>query len=257
LLRAHGAEIDIFTAAALGDVRTVRRMLAETPSLVSREGPDGGMPLHFAASASVAKALMDAGADPQQPDRFHKQTPVQWAHNRPDVLAVLLGEDAKQDIHVAAAIGNLRTVKALVRAQPDLVKARIAKPRPIVGAKGDTPLAVAAYYGQDQIVEWLLANGAEATATPSVLPQAVLTGKRTIVASLIEAGADPNAFDAQGHAALHIAAAAGNVAMIRQLLAAKAKVHLKDKEHDSTPLAWAVYHQKARAVEYLRRHGAI
>src|SRR5262245_10318915 len=78
LLIEHGAQMDIFAAAALGRVKVVRKLLRDEPQLVSRRGPDGATPLHFAGSAGVARTLLDAGADPTWRDSFHDQTAMEW-----------------------------------------------------------------------------------------------------------------------------------------------------------------------------------
>ncbi|HET7217888.1 MAG TPA: ankyrin repeat domain-containing protein [Vicinamibacterales bacterium] len=251
LLVKHGATMDIFTAAVLGDVRLVRQMLRQDPGLVASRGPDGATPLHFAGSPAVARALLAAGADPNQRDTFHHSTPAEWTTQRPDIVRVIANAGAGIDIFVACAIGDLRRVKALVRDDPGILEARVGKDRAI-GAEGETPLAIAARHGRGNIVAFLLAHGAHAAATPSILPGAVHRGDRGIVRHLIAAGADPNAFGPHGHAALHIAAVYGKMPMIRLLVAHGARFDLKDRVHDGTPYDWAVYHKHPRAAAYLK-----
>lgn len=73
-----------------------------------------------------------------------------------------------------------------------------------------------------------------------------------MVTQLIRAGADPNAFGPHGHTALHAAAVYGNLAMIRLLLSSGARLDLKDKTFDDTPIGWAAHHKHERAVRFLR-----
>lgn len=73
---------------------------------------------------------------------------------------------------------------------------------------------------------------------------------------LLEAGADPNAFCSHGHAALHVAARAGNLAMIRLLLSCGARLDLEDKQHHSPPLGWAGYFGQKRALALLQARRA-
>jgi ankyrin repeat protein len=251
LLLNHGAKMDIFVAAVLGDAKRVRQMLRTDPALVSSRGPDGATPLHFAGSPAVARALLAAGADPDARDAFHDQTPAVWTSQRPDVVAVIAKAGAGIDIFVACATGDLRRVKAFVRQDPAAIDARVGKHKTI-GAEGETPVAIAARYGRREVVEFLLGRGADAASSPSILPAAVHKGDRTIVKRLIDAGADPNALGADGHGALHIAAVYGKLPMIRLLLARGARLDLKDKEHDGTPYDWAVYHGHARAAAFLK-----
>ncbi|MGH9347570.1 MAG: ankyrin repeat domain-containing protein [Vicinamibacterales bacterium] len=254
----HGARMDIFAAAALGDARAVRRLLGEDPTVVAGRGPDGATALHLAASPDVAKLLLAAGADPGSRDTFHRGTPIQWAVDRPRVAAVLAeATGAVVDIHLACAMGDLRRVRALVARNPEAVNKKIGSKRKPIGIKGETPLGVAARYGQRNAVGFLLQHDAVAATDPSPLPDAVRKGDPIIVKRLLKAGADPNAFCPHGHAALHMAASRGDVAMIRLLLSSGARLDLKDKEHDSTPLGWAAYHEHKQAFDFLKAHGGV
>jgi ankyrin repeat protein len=248
----RGAQMDIFTAAVLGNVSVVRRMLRNDPTLVSSRGPDGATPLHFSGSPAVAKVLLAAGADPEARDRFHKGTPLAWVIDRPRVAAVIAKAGAGIDIPLACAIGDLRQVRALLRKNPNAINAKVTGKRKVVGAEGETPLGIAARHGHRNVVGFLLAHGALAASHPSPLPGAVHRGDRLIVRQLIRAGADPNAFGPHGHAALHAAAVYGNLAMIRLLLSSGARLDLKDKTFDSTPIGWAAHHKHEHAVRILR-----
>jgi ankyrin repeat protein len=255
LLLEHGASVDIFVAAVLGDARTVSRMLKRDRSLVSKRGPDGATPLHFAASAGVARVLLAAGANPSVRDTFHHQTVAEWTIQRPEILALLAKAGADVDIFLAAAAGDLRRVKATVARDPSIVNARVREKGRAIGAVGETPLGVAARFGRADVVEHLLANGAQANTDPSPLPGAIHGRNRAIVKRLLDAGADPNTFGPHGHAALHIAAVYGNLATIRLLMSRGARLDLLDKEHDSTPKGWAQYHKHERAAAILRDAG--
>jgi ankyrin repeat protein len=255
LLIAHGAKLDIFVAAATDDVKTVRRMVRQDPKVVSSRGPDGATPLHFSGSTAVAKALLAAGADPTARDTFHKGTPAEWAGDRPDVVKLLAKAGGDVDIHLASAIGDLRRVRAIVRKNPRAVHAKIASRKRLLGALGETPLAIAARYGRGDIVAFLIDHGARAAIDPSPLPGAVYKGDRAIVERLLDAGADPNAFGPYGHAALHAATIHGKLPMIRLLLSRGARLDLKDKEHDGTALDWAVYHKHDRAAAFIKARG--
>jgi hypothetical protein len=54
-----------------------------------------------------------------------------------------------------------------------------------------------------------------------------------------------------------MAARTGDLVIIRLLLSSGARLDLEDKEHDSTPLGWAAFHQRKRAFDFLKAHGAV
>ncbi len=263
LLLARGAKMDVFTAAVTGDVRVVRRMLKNDPTLVTSRGPDGATALHFAGSPAVAKALLAAGADPLARDRFHNQTPIEWTSDKPQVAAVVAQAGPGVDIHLACGMGDLRRVRALVRGNPDTVNATVpvspvnVNAKKTIGVDGESALGIAARYGHQHVVEFLLAHGASASTGPSPLTGAVEKGHRLIVKRLLDAGADPNAFGPQGHPPLHMASINGRLGIMRLLLARGARLDVRDKEHDSTPLGWAAYRNQKKAVALLKAHERI
>lgn len=71
LLLAHGAEADLESAAALGEVEALRRLLTDDPGAARRPNRHGTTPLHWAARngrAGAARLLLQAGADPNAAD---------------------------------------------------------------------------------------------------------------------------------------------------------------------------------------------
>jgi len=251
LLVRRGAAPDIVTAAARGDLRELRRWLRDKPQLVRHRGPDGATPLHFARTPAVARALLSAGANPRQRDRYHKSTPVEWTLERPGVPQVIARAGGGMTVFVAAALGDLKTVRALVRKTPRLLIARVRKDTAFEGA-GETALGVAARFGRRSIVKALLDAGASAATTPSPLPAAARGGDLHIVRRLLDAGADANAFGPHGHVALHAACIDGRLPMIRLLLSHAARLDLRDREHNGTPLDWAQFFHHARVARLLR-----
>ena len=84
-----------------------------------------------------------------------------------------------------------------------------------------------------------------------------MKGDRFIVKRLLESGADPNAFGPAGHPALHVASINGKLGMMRLLLAWGARLDLRDKEHDGTPLGWAAYPRQKKAAALLKAAGGV
>jgi ankyrin repeat protein len=92
---------------------------------------------------------------------------------------------------------------------------------------GEPLLAVAAYYGLREIVEALLAVGADAggaAAHTLVTPliRAAEGGHREVASLLLARGADPNALDAEGRSALAAATEHGDPELVKLLLEAGA-----------------------------------
>jgi ankyrin repeat protein len=80
-LLAHGAELTIWAAAALGRREQVEGMVQADPSLVNAEGGFLFTPLHWAAlngQKAVAALLLELGADVNARGAFG-QTPLQQA----------------------------------------------------------------------------------------------------------------------------------------------------------------------------------
>jgi hypothetical protein len=63
LLLEHGARIDLFAAAMLGEVDVVRAILAAHPEMRDASGPHG-IPLRAHAEAGGAHAVLDILAEP-------------------------------------------------------------------------------------------------------------------------------------------------------------------------------------------------
>lgn len=138
LLLASGVQLDIFEAAAAGDLARSRVLLAHDPSLVDACSPDGFSPLGLAAffgRPEVLKLLLNEGADPNAPSRnAMKVTPLHSAAaNREPAL-------------------SLRMVETLLRAG--------ANPN-VQQHGGWTPLQQAAAHGHAGMVELLLSHGAD------------------------------------------------------------------------------------------------
>lgn len=127
-------KLDIFDAAGVGTADDVRRLLREDPERARARSIYGWTPLHvaaFAGNLEATKVLLDAGADvhARAKSRF-KNTPLQ----------------------VALLTGEYGTAKLLLdRGADPLVRQ----------AKGFTPMHEAAFLGRIDLIELLLAHGAE------------------------------------------------------------------------------------------------
>lgn len=134
-LLARQPALDIFEAAAAGDVDTVRDRLQEDPALAQAYASDGFTPLHLAAffgHEDVARLLLDAGA-------------------RPD--AITRNDMENMPLHAAAAGGHY-AISALLVERGAPVNAQ--------QQGGFTALHAAAQHGDRPLAELLVEHGADA-----------------------------------------------------------------------------------------------
>lgn len=137
-LRATGLTLDVFEAAAVGDIDRVRELVDADPALARAFAPDGFHPLGLAAffqHPEVVKLLIAAGADVAAPSR-----------NRMKVTA----------LHSAIAGRDHESTLALIAA---------GAPVNVPQQDGFTALHEAAQNGDRHIVVALLAAGADPSAT--------------------------------------------------------------------------------------------
>jgi ankyrin repeat protein len=90
-IRATLAQPDVFEAAALGEVETLRTLLDADASGVSAWSDDGFTPLHYAAffgRPEAARLLLERGADPAA-QLDDGRTPADLAAGPPEALALL------------------------------------------------------------------------------------------------------------------------------------------------------------------------
>jgi ankyrin repeat protein len=134
------SDLDVFEAAAIGNVGRLRELLDEDPMLVNAWSADGFTPLHFAAffgHPEAARLLIAAGAELEA-----RSTNREFAF------------DARP-LHSASAAGRRDVSEVLIDAGADVNA---------VQHGGYTALLDAAANGDAELVELLLARGADPTA---------------------------------------------------------------------------------------------
>jgi ankyrin repeat protein len=126
-------------------------------------------------------------------------------------------------------------------------------------ARDWTPLMHAAYAGNTDVVELLLAHGAPVDARDDVGSTALILaarkGRLPVVRRLLVHGADVNATDCGGSTALIGAAWTGKAAVVRALLANGADVKARDRSGWSA-LGYAALSGDVATVRVLLEHGA-
>jgi uncharacterized protein len=208
------------TAIKTGNAQKVTEILDQQPDLLNQLTEGGASPLLMAiyyGNEVIAKLIVDRG----------------------HVLS----------IHEAAAFGDLMRVRELVEAESELANQ--------VGADGHLPLGLACFFLHEDIVEYLLEKGANVNDASQnnqrVTPLHAASASRSvsIVRTLLEHGADPNARQNGGFTALHSAAQNGQVEMIRLLLAQEAQADVRNEDGE-TPLDIAQKNNFTEAVTLLK-----
>jgi ankyrin repeat protein len=216
-LRKGGARIDVFTASALGESKTVRKLLAADATLsVARDGGlltalqccggsrmgrnDNGVGKQL---LKIARLLVDAGADVNVKTRS-------WGH----------------DVDVAHFVVGSRQI--------EMLKMLLER-----GLDANAAVARAAWDGREDLVDLLLHHGARLDQAfeqeRPVLNELVRWGQFKQARMLLARGASPNVADSRGWTAVHQAASRGNVKMMEDLLAAGGDRTRHDKS-GATPL---------------------
>ena len=197
-----------FKAIQEGDREKVERMLRKTPNLI------------LAKSKKKLSPLMTA----------------MYCHEF-EIAELLLDRMVKLTVFEAAATGKMVHLISNLGHKPELANA--------YSEDGFQPLGLAAYFGHEKIVEYLIKAGAEVNSpsknslkvTP--LQSAVAGSHLEIVRQLLAAGASPNVRERGGYTPLHTAAHNGDVEVVRSLIFGGADVEAKSDKKE-TPLDMAL-----------------
>lgn len=188
-----------FEAIKKGDRAGVERELMADPSLASAE--EGG-------TSAVLLATY---------------------HSKHDIAALLAGRKGELTVFEAAAVGDLKQVVAHVERDAALVNA--------CAPDGFYPLGLAAFFRRAEIVDYLIAKGADVNAVAknpmrvTALHSAVADGGHAGIAkALVAAGADVKAKQRHGWTPLHGAADSGDRELVELLLARGADAGAKHHE---------------------------
>ena len=228
-------EVRLFNATGMGDVETVRTLLAEDPGLARASGKGqwgDRTPLHVAAEkgqTAIAALLLDHGADVAARDQGDNATPLHWAAGGHLETARLLVErgapvDVTDDMHERGPLG---WAVALSDFQPEMAAFLIEQ-----GAPVDIFSAIA-LRDAGRIRTLAAADPAVLEARMSLcedyqrpLHFAVTKERVDLIPLLVELGADLNSRTGSGRTPLCVAVEQGKAEAREALEAAGAKVDL-------------------------------
>jgi len=147
---------------------------------------------------------------------------------KPDLADIFTKYVEEISIFEASALGRLDILEKAIVSEPALLNG--------FSEDGFTPLGLASYFGQEDVVRFLLLKGAEPNIPSrngfNVYPihSAVSSNYTMTSKMLIEAGADVNVVQMSGVTPLHSAAHNGNIDLIIVLLEAGADVDSKTED---------------------------
>jgi ankyrin repeat protein len=268
------------SAVYRGDEARVRRMLARDPSLARAEYAYL-QPLHYAVRGGrieMVRLLLDAGADPLAEGwsgkfggEIRDDTPLARARDRElDEIVTLL----------EAAAGDKPRSISPERKAPSTPERELDDEMMLICHRGDIDAALemidrhpgiaqaglyeAVHQNHPKLVRILLEKGAKATTpwrwacwyTPLMHSLRYPEPRYDIAQMLVDHGLDPNETNGMGMTALHIVAGQGTVDAARWLLDRGADIHARDREFDSTPLAWSARAGREDMARFLLLRGA-
>jgi ankyrin repeat protein len=174
----RGARLDIYSAAGLGKLTKVKRMLRANPKLAqSTDAPYKRTPLHWVAcsgNVEIAQILLDHGVDPSTPDEY-EWTPLRLAVvcDRARIVKLLLARGARVDskddtgdtaLCVAVTLQRRKIAKILLEAGADANAREGHNWRAITTPSRRTLLHIAANYGDVEMMELLVRHKADVKA---------------------------------------------------------------------------------------------
>jgi uncharacterized protein len=210
-----------FDAIKTGDLSRVEALLEADPELASAKDDNG-------VSAVLTSIYRGQG----------------------EIRDMLLAQNPQLEIYDAAATGNLDRVKVLVDKDPSLAKSYSPDGFPVV--------ALAAFFGQADVVRYLFDQGANLNAVANngtgytALTGAVAGGHLSIVKFLLENGADANHRYGQGYSPLLTAAANGHLEITKLLITAGADVTVRTDDGQSAA-DLAAKREHPDIVSYLKK----
>jgi uncharacterized protein len=215
---------DFFAAVRAGDAAAVSKFLETDPALANAKNEQGQSPV----LASIYSG-------------------------KTEIRDLLIARGATLEFHEAVAAGQLDRVTEFIEKNPALAGSSSPDGFPV--------LALAAAFGHFGVVRYLFQKGAQINAAATngtgynALTGAVAGGRQEIVAWLLENGADANYRYGASYTPLLTAAANGHLEIAQALLRHGADLHARTNDGKSA-VAFADERKHAAVAEFLRAQGA-
>lgn len=232
-LLAKGARHNMFSAVAMGDAETVRRLAQEDPGSIDRT-PDSPWeadrrPLYVALikrRPEMVSLLLDLGAEADFIDR-HGHTTLDLAAmmGRNEIVQLLTEAGCRLPFPAAVALERKEVYEPYLRDHPDALNP---------GGEYEKLLFYASGFATGAFIEKLIALGAP-------------------VSPIFDDDEDSSI---KGATPLHWAAFNGNLEVIRVLLHQGADATIKDAIYHSPPSGWADYNKQWDALKLMEELGA-
>jgi ankyrin repeat protein len=154
---------------------------------------------------------------------------------------------SQDDIYDIARNGCLDDIKLIIKDYPETVNYK--------NSKGFTPLTIAAYSGNLEVVSELVKHVKDLDVDSRMgtpLMAAAFKGNIEVCKVLLDSGADPNASDLSGTTALHYAVRFTNKKIIKLLVENNADIYLTDGKGYS-PIEYAVQDKDEEIIKLLKK----
>ncbi|MDP6306878.1 MAG: ankyrin repeat domain-containing protein [Verrucomicrobiota bacterium] len=228
---------------------------------------EGSTPLHFAAFngyKEIAELLIDNGADVNVINNELAGTPLitalDWAiqQGKTETADLLRKHGGKTGEELASGMAPLHA--AARKGLKEVVELLIANGADVnvKNRVGETPLDWAIRNDHTETAHFLRKHGGKTGAELNVLLDAAKNGDIEAVKQHLADGADVNAKTADGTTPLHNAAVYGHTEVAELLISNGADVNaiiVSGRNQGKTPLDLAIWRKKTETADLLRKHG--